>query len=263
MNVLDTIVKVKRGEVERAKARLPPELLKELSEATPHPRPFEDALRGRGPKIIAEVKRASPSRGVLRPGPSTDWRPDDLALAYENGGASALSVLTDVHFFWGHPDALGACRARVALPALRKDFIVDPYQVDESRWLGADAVLLIARCLDLYTMQACNHRAQELGMAVLAEIHADTELDDVLTLPGAIIGINHRNLDTMTLDMERTERLRDRIPLERIVVAESGLGSFTDLQRLMEHGVHAFLVGEHLASTEDPRGALETLRGAV
>lgn len=264
MNLLDRILDAKRAEVARAKRRLPHEALRDLAAAAPPVRDFAAALAsGQGPRVIAEVKRASPSRGVLRPEqPTVDWQPETLAMAYERGGAVALSVLTDVHFFWGHPDALAACREAVDLPALRKDFIVDLYQVDESRWLGADAVLLIVRALDEETLGVCAARAAELGMAALVEIHADSELALALGVPKAIIGINHRDLDAQTMDMQRAERLRPQIPPDRLVVAESGLSDVAQLKRLGELGVDAFLIGEHLAAADNPVAALEELRGA-
>ncbi|MEE8408699.1 MAG: indole-3-glycerol phosphate synthase TrpC, partial [Myxococcota bacterium] len=239
MNFLDRILDAKRAELERAKRRLPYEALRDLVAAATPARDFAGALtRGDGPRIIAEVKRASPSRGVLRPQQATvDWQPEALALEYARGGAVALSVLTDVHFFWGHPDAIAACRDAVDLPALRKEFVLDPYQVDESRWLGADAVLLIVRALDQETLGICAARTAELGMAVLVEIHADSELPAALGIPNAIIGINHRDLEAQTMDMKRAERLRPQIPDDRLVVAESGLSDAAQVKRLAELGI--------------------------
>ncbi len=261
MAVLETILARKREELRRAEARLPRAILAPLAEAAPPARPFAAALStGDGPRLIAEVKRASPSKGVLRPGqPPHEYRPEEVARAYARGGARALSVLTDVSFFWGSPDALAACRAAADLPALRKDFIVAPYQVDESRWLGADAVLLIARVLDDATLRACAGRARELGMDVLVEVHADEELERALRIDGALVGINHRDLSTLQLDMERAIRLRARVPKDRLLVAESGLSRRADLERLLDAGVQAFLVGEALASQADPEAALREL----
>lgn len=263
MSILERIVAQKRGELERARRRLPPEALVELLPQVSKPRPFGAALTGEGaPHVIAEVKRASPSRGLLRPqDPMTRWRPEDLAQKYVDGGASALSVLTDVHFFLGHPDALGACRDATALPVLRKDFILEPYQVDESRWLGADAVLLIVRLLDPAMLRTCGARARELGMDVLVEVHADDELPAALSVEEGIVGINHRDLTTMEMDMDRAIRLRDRMPDNRLVVAESGLVSYEDIERLMAAGISAFLVGETLAKSEQPERELKRLRG--
>jgi indole-3-glycerol phosphate synthase len=261
MAVLDVIVARKREELARSSARLPRTELSRLAEAAPSGGGFAGALTGgSGPRVIAEVKRASPSKGVLRPEIAPlDYRPEDVARAYAAAGARALSVLTDVSFFWGNPDALAACRAAASLPVLRKDFILDPYQVDESRWLGADAILLIVRILDDAAMRACAERARELGMDVLAEVHADDELERALRVEGAIIGVNHRDLGTMQLDMDRALRLCPRIPEARVVVAESGLRSRADLARLEAAGIDAFLVGEALVSRPDPGAALAEL----
>lgn len=262
MNVLDTIVAAKRKEVARAKKRLPPEFLRER--ITSHDRPFRfsAALSGAGPNIVAEVKRASPSAGLIRgDGRAEGWDPIGLAQAYRDGGATALSVLTDIQFFWGHPDVLLDCAGATGLPALRKDFVLEPYQVDESRLLGADAVLLIARILETDTLVACAERARELGMDVLVEIHHDRELETALAAPGAIVGVNHRDLDTLAIDLELSVRLRDRIPADRIAIAESGVSQRPQIKRLLAAGYANFLVGEHLAKQPDPAQALRELRG--
>ena len=261
MSILDTIVARKQREVANARERLPANVLQSLAADAPPPRDFHGALRSstrKPPRIIAEVKRAAPSKGVLRP--NDEWRPEALAQSYERAGAAALSVLTDVHYFWGQPDLLRFCRDATNLPALRKDFIIDPYQVDESRWLGADAILLIVRALDDTTLHACAERAADLGMAALVEIHADDELPRALSVPNAIIGINHRNLDTMTMDMQRAVRLRAQVPEERTLVAESGLATASDLQPLLDAGIDAFLIGSALASRDDPEAALRNLQ---
>lgn len=262
--MLDHIVERKRQEVARQKRRLPPDYLRELVGLAPPVRAFAAALRqGEGPRVIAEVKRASPSRGVLRPTlPPTHWSPTELASQYAAGGARALSVLTDVTFFWGHPDWLTEVKEQLTLPVLRKDFLLEPYQVDEARWLGADAVLLIASILDQHMLHACAQRARDLGMDVLVEVHADAELPLALDVPGAVIGINHRNLHTMSMDMERSARLLEQIPPERVVVAESGVARREVVQGLMARGIRAFLVGEHLAASSHPVEALRELRSA-
>ncbi|MEM6733085.1 MAG: indole-3-glycerol phosphate synthase TrpC, partial [Myxococcota bacterium] len=216
---------------------------------------------GPAPRVMAEVKRASPSAGLIRgEGMAHDWDPVALAKAYAEGGASALSVLTDIQFFWGHPDALRACGEASGLPVLRKDFVIDPYQVDESRWLGADAILLIVRILERETLVACAERARELGMDVLVEIHHERELDDALAASNSIVGVNHRDLDTLEIDLELSVRLRERIPRDRVAVAESGVSERAQIQRLLGHGYEAFLIGEHLARQPDPAGALRGLR---
>ncbi len=264
MNVLDRIVDAKRVEVERARARLPLKVLETLVTPLKTPFRFSSAFSaGEDPRIIAEVKRASPSAGLIRgEGRAEDWDAVELARAYERGGASCLSVLTDIQFFWGHPDALACCSEATGLPALRKDFIVEPYQVWESRWLGADAVLLIARILDRSTLVECARLARDLAMDVLVEIHHERELEDALAVDGAIVGVNHRDLDTLEIDLNLSVMLRDRIPAERIAVAESGVSDPAQIQRLMGHGYRCFLVGEHLARQPDPERALRELRGA-
>lgn len=261
MTILEQILSVKSAEVDRQKRRLPEDVLRRLAERAPPPRDFRAALGGPGPRLITEVKRASPSRGVFRP--DAPWSPEALAQDYASSGAAALSVLTDVNFFWGHPDALMACRDATALPVLRKDFVIDPYQIIESRWLGADAVLLLARVLSVEALQACADEAANLGMAVLLEVHADSELPKALSVPGAVIGINHRDLDTMAMDMDRARRLRSHIPSDRHVVAESGLKNPEDLRALMDVGVQSFLIGESVAGAENPGAAVRRLRGVA
>lgn len=271
MSVLEQIVADKRAEVERTRRRLPPRILASLIDDMPEPRDFVGALRTDDrsdlypPHVIAEVKRASPSKGLLRPNaPPTSWRPEALACAYERGGARCLSVLTDGPYFWGSADHLVACRAATTLPVLRKDFIVDPYQIDESRWLGADCVLLMASLLDPLALATCAARALELGLAVLFESHDSEQLRQVLALDlppeRILIGINHRDLDTLELDMDLAVRLAASIPNDRIVVAESGMNSATCLRRLMDAGIETFLIGGHLAAADDPEGALRALR---
>jgi len=262
LNVLETIAQRKRAEIARNKGRLPPDDLARLAQVATPVRGFKRALSGDDvPLVIAEVKRASPSKGVLRPDISpVDWSPEELAKAYARGGACCLSVLTDSRHFWGHPDYVEACREATALPVLRKEFIIDPYQVDESRSLGADAVLLITALLDDYTLSACYDRARELEMDVLVEIHADAELDRALPLEDALIGINHRDLRTLQMDMQRVEQLAPRIPDGRMVVAESGVSKPEVIQQLMQRSVLRFLIGSHLASATDPTAELQRLR---
>ncbi|MEL6544994.1 MAG: indole-3-glycerol phosphate synthase TrpC [Myxococcota bacterium] len=263
MKVLDRIVETKRREVAQAKSRLPMDTLVALTSPSDAPHRFSKALSGgEGPHIIAEVKRASPSAGLIRGhGLADDWDPAELAQAYARGGARCLSVLTDIQFFWGHPDALHQCSEASGLPALRKDFVLEPYQIYESRWLGADAVLLIARILDRETLVRCAQIAQELAMDVLVEIHHERELDAALACEGAMIGVNHRDLDTLQIDLDLSIRLRDRIPEERIAIAESGVSDRTQIERLMEHGYSRFLIGEYLARQPVPESALRVLRG--
>lgn len=263
MGILADIIDRKRAEVARQKARLPSQTLHQLLPDAPSLRDFYGVLaRGPAPRIIAEVKRASPSRGVLRP--DRAWQPEALAQAYEQGGAVALSVLTDVPWFWGHADHLVACRAATSLPVLRKDFLVDAYQIDESRWLGADAVLLLAGVLDNATLHHFAARALELGMAVIVEVHEEADLRAALAVAGerVIIGINHRDLRTFAIDPQRSINLAPHVPAGRPVVAESGVDSAAEIGRLMAAGLQNFLIGTHLAMAADPRGALLRLVGA-
>ncbi len=244
--------------VARRRARLPEQILHMLLKLAPPVRSFKEALTGSpGPAVIAEVKRASPSRGVLRP--DMPWNPVGLAMAYKLGGARCLSVLTDTPYFWGSDDALGACRDATELPVLRKDFMLDPYQILESRWLGADCVLLIARILEPALLRTLSELALGLGMDVLVEVHDEAELDIALSVPDAIIGINNRNLDTLEIDVNRALGFKSYIPDNRVVVAESGISSAQVVQRYIEAGVNSFLIGEYLACHAHPAKALEEL----
>lgn len=262
MSVLDAIAQRKREEVRRRSARLPAAVLRELLEEAPPPRDFVGALSaGAGAKVIAEIKRASPSEGVFRP--KAPWDPVSIARGYQAGGARCLSVLTDGPGFWGSDDHLMAAREATQLPVLRKDFVVSEYQVDESRWLGADCVLLMASVLSPAELRSCAQRAWTLGMAVLFEAHTEAQLNTVLALDPqparSLVGINHRDLTTLQMDMTRVERLAPRVPAGQRVVAESGLSRPEHLSRLMSQGVDTFLIGGGLCKTEDPGGALRDL----
>jgi len=205
--------------------------------------------------VIAEIKRASPSRGVLR----ADFDPAAIAKSYEKGGAACMSVLTDKEFFQGSAEHLQAARAACSLPTLRKDFVVDPYQVFESRALAADCILLIAACLSKEEMLDLETIALGLGMAVLVEVHDGSELDAALELKTPLIGINNRNLKTFDTRLETTLDLLPRVPSERIVITESGIVSLDDVSRMRARGVNAFLVGEAFMRQEDPGAALRRL----
>jgi len=207
------------------------------------------------PAVIAEIKRASPSKGVFR----QDFRPAELAASYERGGATGLSVLTDRDFFQGSDTHLQEARAACSLPVLRKDFIIDPYQVYEARAIGADCILLIVACLDDYQLRTLEALATELGLDVLVEIHDRGELKRALAIPGRLIGINNRNLHNFQVDLETTLGLLDAIPADRIPITESGIGSRQDIARLREQGVQAFLVGEILMRAADPGATLARL----
>jgi indole-3-glycerol phosphate synthase len=261
-DVLQRILAAKADEVARArKARPQPALEKAARSAAPA-RDFVGALRapiaaGR-PAVIAEIKKASPSRGVLR----ERFDPAAIAASYERHGASCLSVLTDAEFFQGSLEHLQRARAACTLPALRKDFTVDPYQVYEARAAGADCILLIVAALDPGRMKELEDAARSLGMAVLVEAHDGNELDRALALKTPLIGINNRNLRTFETRLETTLDLLDRIPAERIVITESGILAPDDVQRMRSRGVGSFLVGEAFMRADDPGTELRRLFGA-
>jgi indole-3-glycerol phosphate synthase len=302
-DILARILAAKAEEVAAARAALPLEAVQERARAAPPARDFAGALRGRiaasRPAVIAEIKKASPSKGVLR----ERFDPEAIARSYANHGAACLSVLTDRAFFQGSPDHLRAARAACELPVLRKDFVIDPYQVFEARAMGADAILLIVAAFrlaaearqpsslsplltgegdpragalafsphgqedpfcgapgyDLAFMQALESLAHSLGMAVLVEVHDGEELAAALTLATPLIGINNRNLRTFETRLETTLGLLDRVPPARIVVTESGILTPEDVARMRAQGVHAFLVGEAFMRAEDPGAELARL----
>ena len=260
-DILDRIVAVKREEIAAARAIRDDASLRRDAEALGGQRDFVGALRGRivagQAAVIAEVKKASPSKGVLR----EDFAPAEIAESYSSHGAAALSVLTDRVFFQGAPSYLAAARAACALPVLRKDFMVDAYQVYEARAMGADCILLIAACLDDAQMADLEAQAQALGMAVLVEVHDGTELDRALRLATPLVGINNRNLRTFEVTLETTLGLKGRVPAERLLVTESGILAPADVQRMRQAGVDAFLVGEAFMRAQDPGQALRALFG--
>jgi indole-3-glycerol phosphate synthase len=256
--ILDQIVAAKRREVAAAKARTPEAELRGQLPAAPPVRDFLAALAPPGPiRLIAEVKKASPSKGVLR----ADFDPVELARAYQRHGAAAISVLTDGPYFQGSLDDLRRVRAAVDLPVLRKDFVIDPYQVLEARSAGADAVLLIAECLDDDRLQSLHEAIVALGMTPLVELYEPENLPRVLRIGAGLIGINNRNLRSFEVDLEHTLRLRREIPGDRVVVGESGIRTRADVQRLEAAGVHAMLVGESLITSPDPGAAVDRLLG--
>jgi indole-3-glycerol phosphate synthase len=260
-DILQRIVAVKREEIVAARLRRGLVDLQELALAQSPPRGFASALRGRldggGPAVIAEVKKASPSKGVLR----ERFDPAAIAATYESHGASCLSVLTDVQFFQGHADFLGQARAACALPVLRKDFMIDPYQVAEARAIGADCILLIAACLGDGQMAELEAAAVEQGLDVLVEVHDGRELDRALRLATPLVGINNRDLRSFEVSLETTLDLVPGMPAERLLVTESGILGRADVDRMREAGVHAFLVGEAFMRAEDPGAALAALFG--
>jgi len=257
LSILERILAAKRAEVATARKKLPEEEMRRRAGAAPAVRDFVGALRAKRPAVIAEIKRASPSKGLLR----ADFDPAVIARSYEKGGAACMSVLTDREFFQGAAEHLVVARAACALPALRKDFLIEPYQVFESRALGADCVLLIAACLEDKEMLALEALARTLGMAVLVEVHDRPELDRALKLETPLVGINNRNLRTFETRLETTLDLLPRVPKDRIVVTESGILSRDDVARLRASGVHTFLVGEAFMRAPDPGDALRALFG--
>ncbi len=257
-SVLDEIVATKRREIAAAKAARPESQLRDEAAAAPAVRSFFEPLAAAGPiKLIAEVKKASPSAGIIR----ADFEPVEIARTYERHGASCLSVLTDEHYFQGSLDYLRQIRAAVGLPVLRKDFILDSYQLYEARAAGADAVLLIAECLDDCDLRKLHNEAVALGMSPLVELYEPENLPRVLDTGATLVGINNRDLRSFQTDLEHTLRLRERIPDECVLVSESGIRTREDVLRLADAGVDAILVGETLMASGDIGAAADRLLG--
>jgi indole-3-glycerol phosphate synthase len=257
-SILDEIVASKRREIAAAKQRMPLEEMEDQAASAPPVRDFRAAIQGPGPiRLIAEVKKASPSAQVIR----ADFDPIAIARTYQDHGASCLSILTDAPYFQGHLSYLARVRASVAIPLLRKDFLIDEYQVVEARLAGADAILLIAEILDDATLASLQARARALGMAALVELHAEENLPWVLGSGADLVGINNRDLSRFVTDLERTFRLRDQIPEHVTLVSESGIRTRRDVERLEAAGVSAVLVGETLMRAEDIGLAVERLLG--
>ena len=263
-DILNQIVEVKRAELAAALKRKPLDVVRADAESRVLTRDFIGAMREKiaagQAAVIAEIKKASPSKGVLRAG---EFIPADIAQSYAEGGAACLSVLTDQQFFQGQVDYLKQARASCQLPVLRKDFMVDPYQIYESRAMGADCVLLIAAILDDAQMADMEAVARGLDMAVLVEVHDGAELDRALKLKTPLIGINNRNLRTFEVTLDTTLALKDRVPADRILVTESGILGAADVARMRSAGVNAFLVGEAFMRAEEPGEALATLFGTA
>ena len=258
-DILDKILKVKREEIEAARTLRPLVRMRAAAEAAPPARDFAGALRARigtgKSAVIAEIKKASPSKGVIR----ENFDPAAIAASYAAHGAACLSVLTDAHFFQGAPEHLIAARAAAGIPVLRKDFMVDEYQVFEARAWGADCILLIVAALDPARLRELETLAQAQGMAVLVEVHDRAELDAALRLSTPLVGINNRDLRTFVTSLDTTLELLPAVPADRVVVTESGILAAEHVERMRRHGVGAFLVGEAFMRAPNPGKALEEL----
>ena len=258
-DILNKIIATKREEIAAGLAVKSLATLEAEAAQQAVPRDFVGAIRAKlacgQAAVIAEIKKASPSKGVIR----ADFRPADIARSYAEHGAACLSVLTDRQYFQGAPEYLQAARAACTLPVLRKDFIVDAYQVAEARAMGADAILLIAAALSLPEMQALERQAMDYGMAVLVEVHNGEELDAALQLDTPLLGINNRNLRTFDVSLDTTLGLLGRIPQERIVVTESGILKPEDVRLMRQSAVYAFLVGEAFMRADEPGEELARL----
>jgi indole-3-glycerol phosphate synthase len=257
-SILERIFAAKRSELEAERAALPLEAMREAARRAPAPRDFLAALRARRPAVIAEIKRASPSKGDILPG----LDPAAVAREYATSGAAAISVLTDRHFK-GSLEDLRTVRAAIDLPLLRKDFIFDPYQIHQARAAGADCILLIAAMLNEADLTALYAAARELGLQVLVEVHNEAELRVAERAGAEIVGINNRDLHTFVTDIAVTERLLEGYHGTALVVSESGIDTADDIRRLNRVGARAFLIGESLLRDGDPRRKLEALCGSV
>ncbi|MBL3529386.1 MAG: indole-3-glycerol phosphate synthase TrpC [gamma proteobacterium endosymbiont of Lamellibrachia anaximandri] len=258
-DILKKIILRKQEEIAECSARISLQTLRSKFDAAEPCRGFADAIATRiatgGAGVIAEIKRASPSKGLLR----EDFRPAEIARSYAKGGAACISVLTDIDFFQGSDEYLKQARSACLLPVIRKDFFIDPYQVYEARILGADCILLIVACLEDGQMQALNDLAHELGMDVLIEVHDEPELERALKVENRLIGINNRNLRTFDVSLDTSLRMLKRIPDDRILVTESGIHTRDDVALMRSNGVDAFLVGEAFMRAEDPGEKLAEL----
>ncbi len=256
--ILDEIMAYKREVLKRVKEKLPLAKLQERLSGLPPVKDFPSALNADGISIIAEVKKASPSKGVIR----EDFDAVEIALDYEANGAAAISVLTEEKYFEGSLDYLSSIRERISLPLLRKDFLFDPYQLVEARVFGADAVLLIAAVLDDDTLKDLLFDAAKLGLSVLVEVHNEEELERTVRSGAQVIGINNRDLNTFVTDIETTKRLLPLVPDSRIIVSESGINTSLDIASLRDSGVDAFLIGEALMREADVGAKLKAFLNA-
>ena len=257
-NILDKIVQRKRQEIAEAKEAISEAYLEERIPDAPAPRDFFEALDHSGEiSLIAEVKKASPSAGIIR----ADFDPVNIAQCYEANGARCISVLTDQHFFQGSLEFLTSVRSNVSIPVLRKDFILDSYQLLEARCAGADAVLLIAECLTDCDLRKLHNETLELGMTPLVEFYEPDNLSRVLEAGATLVGVNNRDLKTFVTDLEHTVRMRHQIPDDVLLVGESGIHGYDDAEMLRSNGVNAMLVGEHLMRPKDIGAAVRSLLG--
>ncbi len=260
-DILNKILATKIVEIATAKTKLPIQDVKNLALAQAKPRDFLGAIRTKitagNAAVIAEIKKASPSKGVIR----ADFNAAEIAKSYENGGAACLSVLTDTEYFQGNSDYLKQARAACNLPVLRKDFMIDTYQVYEARAMGADCILLIVAALELNQMRALEKVAHELGMAVLVEVHDGDELELALQLETPLVGINNRNLRTFDVTLQTTLGLLNNLPDDRIIVTESGIFNVEDVKLMRDNNVQTFLVGEAFMRQDDPGAELAKVFG--
>jgi indole-3-glycerol phosphate synthase len=257
-SILKRILETKAEEIAARSSRHDRAAVAAMAREQPPARGFANSVEEQaasGPAVIAEVKKASPSAGVIR----HDFRPAEIASSYEQGGASCLSVLTDEQYFQGRDDYLVLARQACSLPVLRKDFIVDPWQIHQSRAIGADCILLIVAALQRDQLQELDGLAGETGLDVLVEVHDETELEDALSTQARLVGVNNRDLHTFTTDLGTSERLRPMIPADRTMVTESGIHTVQDVRRMQLAKINAFLVGEAFMRSEDPGGALQKL----
>ena len=257
-NILEKIVQTKRQEIAAAKERVTEQSLRDRLSESPAPRDFFGALDNPGEiSLIAEVKKASPSAGIIR----ADFDPVSIATCYEANGASCISVLTDSTYFQGRLDFLSQVRASVGIPVLRKDFILDSYQLLEARCAGADAVLLIAECLDDCDLRKLHNETIDLGMTPLVEFYEPDNLGRVVDAGATLIGVNNRDLKTFVTDLQHTVRMRELLPDDVLLVGESGIHGYEDAEMLRSNGVNAMLVGEHLMRPDDIGAAVRSLLG--
>jgi indole-3-glycerol phosphate synthase len=258
-DILEKIILVKHREIEESRSAVSLSELEKQCSDLPPTRDFVHALRSRveksQPAVIAEIKKASPSKGVIR----EDFDPVQIARSYEQSGAACLSVLTDREFFQGAPEYLTAVKAGTTIPVIRKDFIIDPYQVYEARAMGADCILLIVAALEMAQMRELERVSRGLDMAVLVEVHSQEELESALELETPLIGINNRNLRTFETDIRTSLMVAERIPSERVVITESGINTREDVALMVKNSIYAFLVGESMMRKADPGAALTDL----